>query len=318
MPGLGFYINLITYKVLFPGKPNGWTADHLPDLSTKVFLVTGGNVGIGRETVKQLLLKNAKVYMASRSQEKSERTIEELREETGKTALFLKLDLGDLDAVKKAAEEFEQRESQLDSLILNAGVLHPPPDQQVTAQGYETTFGANVIGHFLLVRLLYPMLSAAGSEADTSRIVWLSSMAHHASHRFVYEAFRDGPVCKKMDPFELYAESKLAAILLSNHLARSCAKDNVTSIAVDPGCIKSTLYRSSPWHLRAFDWLYWYPVEYGALGSLFAGAAPEAAQHNGKYLQPWARLAPPNTLALDEGEQDKLWAWLEEQIKPYL
>ncbi len=92
---------------LFPGKPS-WTADHLPDLSSKVFIVTGGNTGIGRGTVKGLLLKNAKVYIAARSKDRVERAITELREETGGEALFLQLDLGDLNSVKKAAVEFKQ------------------------------------------------------------------------------------------------------------------------------------------------------------------------------------------------------------------
>lgn len=93
--------------LFYAGKPS-WTAVHLPDLETKVVIVTGGNTGIGRETVKRLLLKNAKVYLATRSRERAERAIDELREETGKEALFLQLDLNDLDAVRKAAEEFKQ------------------------------------------------------------------------------------------------------------------------------------------------------------------------------------------------------------------
>ncbi len=64
---------------LHPGKPK-WTADHLPDLSGKVFIVTGGNTGIGRGTVKGLLLKNAKVYIATRSKERADRAIAALRE----------------------------------------------------------------------------------------------------------------------------------------------------------------------------------------------------------------------------------------------
>lgn len=106
MSMLRFAFALITHGVLFPGKPT-WSADYLPDLSSKVVIVTGGNTGIGRETAKRLLMKNAKVYLAARSKEKAERAIEELHEETGKTALFLQLDLSDLNAVKKAAEEFK-------------------------------------------------------------------------------------------------------------------------------------------------------------------------------------------------------------------
>ncbi|OJT14910.1 hypothetical protein TRAPUB_8533 [Trametes pubescens] len=274
------------FKQLFPWKPN-WSANQLPDLFTKVALVTGGNAGIGRETVKRLLMKNAKVYLAGRSQERAERAIGELREETGRTAFFLQLDLADLHSVKRAAEEYKQRESQLDALILNAGVVYPPAEHQFTTQGYDATFGTNVIGHFLLHRLLYPTVTASGRESDFSRIVWLSSFASQYPRALDYEAFRDGPAHAKVHPFIMYAQSKVAAIMLSMRLARHCAADHVASIAVDPGSIKSEIYRSSPWYIRTTDWMYSYPVEYGAVGPLYAAGSPEAADYNGKVrLEP--------------------------------
>lgn len=87
--------------------------------------------------------------------------------------------------------------------------------------------------------------------------------------------------------------------------------------------------------------MYSYPVEYGAVGPLYAAGSPEAAQHNGKvcfcqwtagmraddvnvrwmclqYLKPWATLAQPTPFALNAQEQDKLWTWLEEQVHGYV
>ena len=78
----------------------------MPDLSGKVVLVTGGNSGIGFEMIKSLLKKNAKVYLASRSRQKGEEAIRALKDETGKTADFLQLDLNDLAAVRTSAQEF--------------------------------------------------------------------------------------------------------------------------------------------------------------------------------------------------------------------
>ena len=78
----------------------------MPDLSGKVVLVTGGNTGIGFEMIKSLLRKNAKVYLAARSQQKGEAAIRALKDETGKTAEFLPLDLNDLAAVRTSAQEF--------------------------------------------------------------------------------------------------------------------------------------------------------------------------------------------------------------------
>ena len=92
-------------RQIYPPTPE-WTVDKIPDLSGKVFIITGGNAGIGKETCKQLLLKGAKVYLAARSESKAQAALDELERETGKKAIFHKLDLSDLDATKKSAQEF--------------------------------------------------------------------------------------------------------------------------------------------------------------------------------------------------------------------
>ena len=87
----------------------------------KVIIVTGGNSGIGLETAKQLLLKNAKVYLAGRDGGKCEAAAKKLKEETkGKEPVILQLDLADLVSVRKAAEEFLEKEERLDVLFNNA------------------------------------------------------------------------------------------------------------------------------------------------------------------------------------------------------
>ena len=103
------------FRQIFPPAPE-WSVDKISDLSGKVFIVTGGNAGIGKETCKQLLLKNAKVYLAARSESKAQAALEELEKETGKEATFLKLDLSDLDATKKSAQEFLEYVSPLPSI----------------------------------------------------------------------------------------------------------------------------------------------------------------------------------------------------------
>lgn len=85
--------------------------------------MTGGNSGIGYHTVKQLLLKNAKVYLAARSPEKAAAAIKRLTEETNKTAIFIQLDLADFPNVRRAADEFLAQESRLD-LLFNNGCVY--------------------------------------------------------------------------------------------------------------------------------------------------------------------------------------------------
>lgn len=93
-------------------------------ISRQVFLVTGGNAGIGYQTIKELIAHDAKVYLGARSEAKALAAIERLQTETGKGVdgqlVFLHLDLGDLHSVKVAAQEFFKKESKLDVLINNA------------------------------------------------------------------------------------------------------------------------------------------------------------------------------------------------------
>jgi retinol dehydrogenase-12 len=93
------------FRQFYP-PPSEWSVDDIADLSGEVFIVTGGNSGIGKATCKQLLTKNAKVYLAARSEPKARAAIDELVKETGKKAKFHNLDLSDLDAVRKSAQEF--------------------------------------------------------------------------------------------------------------------------------------------------------------------------------------------------------------------
>ncbi|KIO23027.1 hypothetical protein M407DRAFT_215532, partial [Tulasnella calospora MUT 4182] len=130
----------------YPPKSKFDPSRDMPDLTGKVIIVTGGNTGIGKHTIRALLNKNAKVYMASRSKERAEKAIADLKQETGKDAIFLELDLASLDKVTKAAKEFMSKEPAL-HILFNSGGVMVPPIEQVTEDGYDLQFGTNVLGH---------------------------------------------------------------------------------------------------------------------------------------------------------------------------
>ncbi|PSR79872.1 hypothetical protein PHLCEN_2v6860 [Hermanssonia centrifuga] len=289
-------------RQMFPSEPT-WSTNHIPDLSSKVVLVTGGNT----------------VYLGARSQSKAEQAIHDLQQETGKTAIFLQMDLADFDSVKRAAEDFKSRETELHILFLNAGVLGTPIEQ-VTAQGYDMQFGNNVLGHFLLLKLLYPVLAASTVPSSPSRIIWLASASQYFFQApMKYDTFKDGPARIKLGIHQHYCQSKFANVLLSFHLARTCHQDNIVSILVDPGNIKSDLNRHTTSFLfKILQWILLFPAKYGPLTQLYAGTSPEAMEYNGKYLRPWARLGEPNSATKDVEEQEKLWAYCEEQVTPWL
>lgn len=110
-----------------PGTTTFWPptstydpAAEVPDQSGKVILITGGATGIGYETAKQLLAKNAQLYIAGRDARKVAAAIDRLERETGRRAGAVQIDLGDLPSVVRGAEEFLSKEAKLDVLYCNA------------------------------------------------------------------------------------------------------------------------------------------------------------------------------------------------------
>ncbi|KAF9805012.1 hypothetical protein IEO21_09228 [Rhodonia placenta] len=300
---------------LFPPKSK-FTTDQIPDLSGKVAIVTGGNVGIGYETIKALLEHNAKVYMASRSQEKADAAIRKLKEETGKEALFLELDLGNLAAVRKAAEVFMSKESELHILFNNAGVMWCPVGE-LTANGYDLQFGTNVVGHFFFTELLMPAL-LAGKETSPDHHTRIITTASSAAYLYTlnWDAFKDGPERRKVSTENLYNQSKFANVVVARQIAKRYADKGVISISLNPGGIDTELQRYVPGTKRnMMRKLILNPVPMGALTQLWAGTMPEALNHNGKFLIPWARVGSCRKEAYDDAVGERLWAWLEEQVK---
>ncbi|OAX40438.1 NAD(P)-binding protein [Rhizopogon vinicolor AM-OR11-026] len=299
----------------FPPKSQ-FSVDDIPDLTGKVTIVTGGNTGIGKETAKALLVHNAKVYVAARSQEKVEAAIRDLKNSTGKEAIFLKLDLGDLKSVKAAAEEYLSKETKLDILFNNAGVMAPPIDL-LTTDGYDLQFGTNVLGHFYFTKLLLPALIATAKSAPDgkARVITTSSSAHVLTSSLNFDTFKDSPARRKLSPFDLYGQSKHGNVVQAFELARRYASEGIVSIPLNPGNIKTDLARHMPSLQRSILNQFLYDVEHGALTQLYAGTVPEAVEFNGKYLVPWARVGPTRKDAEDPKIGEALWNWLEEQVK---
>ncbi|KAI5886483.1 NAD(P)-binding protein [Schizophyllum commune H4-8] len=302
-----------TWSECLPPPPT-WTAADVPDLTGKIALVTGGNSGIGKETVRALLEHNATVYLAARDETKAKGAVDELKEATCKEARFLKLDLADLKAVKAAAEEFSRRECRLDILFNSAGVMMCPVEL-CTADGYDLQFGTNVLGHFYLTRLLLPALLASRRETGSpARVITTSSITHRIG-RIDFATLRDSPRRRRKFTQTLYFQSKLGDILIATELQRRYSEQGLVSIPVNPGNLDSDLFRHLPqWAVKLFRPVL-YPPPMGALTQLYAGTAPEAESLGGKYLQPWARLGKAQALAHDEQLAREVWAWCEEQVE---
>ncbi|KAI5118804.1 hypothetical protein M0805_005146 [Coniferiporia weirii] len=299
----------------FPPKSK-FNAKDVPDLSEKVALVTGGNSGIGKETVKVLLNNNAKVYMACRNKEKADAAIAELKKETGKEAIFLELDLANLKSIKQATETFASQERELHILFNNGGVMWAPMDM-LTTDGYDLQFGTNVLGHFYLTKLLVPKLTEGSKSSDgRARVVTTSSIMRHFAQKIEYESLKPGPKRNKLGSKGLYAQSKFADVILSKEIARRYGEEGIVAIACAPGILKTDILRhSNPVLSWMIDTIYMYKASYGALTQLYAGTSPDAKDLNGSFLVPWARVGSAGRGTGDSKTGEELWNWLEEQVK---
>ncbi|KAG1735504.1 hypothetical protein EDB19DRAFT_1723858 [Suillus lakei] len=301
--------NVVSWVIDAAPPKATFSVDQIPDLTGKVVIVTGANTGIGKETAKTLLAHGAKVYIAARNLAASEEAIRQLKQETGNEATFLKLDLGDL-----------KQETQLHILINNAGVM-APPIELVTADGYDLQFGTNVLGHYYFTKLLLPILTSTAEATPEGkvRVVNVASCAHLFGS-LDFNTFKDGPARKKYSRTGLYNQSKFGNVVLALELAKRYGKQGIISTALNPGNINSDLPRHVEGQLPSIAKqilikVLLYELSQGALTQLYAATSPEAANLNGKYLVPWARVRPPRQETQDPQLGKALWDWLEEQVK---
>ncbi|KAI9676691.1 MAG: hypothetical protein M1822_008254 [Bathelium mastoideum] len=293
---------------MFPPKPT-FTEIDLPDLSGKVYIVTGSNTGVGKEVAQILYSKNAKGSL-----------------------VFLYLDLADLSTIKPAVERFTSQESKLHVLFNNAAVQALGNDGSTkTAQGHEMHIGVNVLGVFLFAKLLTPILVAtAKTEAkDSVRVVWVSSLGAEIvggkSYGLSLNYLNYWPA---LSPLERYGISKAGSWLHGVEFAKRYQADGVVSIPCNPGHLRSDLYREGSFLFKAIlSATLLHPPVNGAYTELFAGLSPELTMDNtGEYVVPWGRLYPIRPDLLDatksekEGGNDhakKFWDWSEEQVREY-
>ncbi|KAJ6568673.1 NAD(P)-binding protein, partial [Mycena capillaripes] len=293
-------------------------ARDVPDLSGKIVLVTGGNSGLGYETVKVMLLKNATVYLAARSASKGNAAIAELETGTGKRAQLIELDLADLRSVRKAAEAFLGRESRLDILFNNGGIMIPPTDL-LSSQGYDKQFGTNVLGHFFLTELLLPALTASHAHSSIpARIINTSSSGHMVSPKrnIFFDAVKGGPARDELIKKNLYGASKAGNIFVSNYYAKN-HNDVLVSCSLHPGYIKTGLQRDAGSIFKFIAGLAFSPAHVGAYTQLWAATTASAEEINGKYFVPVGVSKTPGGPLADTVLEAELVAYLKNAVKGF-
>jgi len=267
-------------------------------LTGKVAIVTGANTGIGRETAKQLALMGAHVFLACRSQAKTQPALDEIngliQDQHQARAEFLPLDLGSFESVRQCAELFLQRELPLHLLINNAGLAG---NKGLTQSGFEMTFGVCHMGHFLLTNLLLDKLK----QSAPARIVVVSSKMHFGPKAFDLSKVK-APT-QSFNGLKEYGLAKLCNVLFVKALAK-----------VHPGVVASDVWRSVPWPLGPIMKRFMLTTEDGAKTSLYCATAAAAAGESGLYYDECA-VKEPSPLALDAVLAEKLWVVSEEWVE---
>lgn len=220
------------------------------------------------------------------------------------------LDLASFRSIEAAAAEIEDRFGPVDVLVNNAGAILSSP--QLTAEGYEATFGVNHLGHFLLTGLLLPAMVAAGR----GRVVTVASLAH----RLAGPAGLDDPLFERRpyDGAQAYNESKLANVLFTMELARRTAGTGVTANCLHPGTVASRWGSAEDTHgIVRFGLAIARPFmarpARGARTVTYLAASPDVEGFTGGYFVR-CRLHEPSALARDPGAARRLWSISEEMV----
>ncbi|EUC31646.1 hypothetical protein COCCADRAFT_27658 [Bipolaris zeicola 26-R-13] len=293
--------------------------EQIPDLLGKVVLITGGNNGLGKETVTQLAKHNpARIYLGARNQEKAQAAIADIKKEIPEAnIIFLEIDLSSFSSIARAVRVFLSEGDRLDILVNNAGIFACPPG--LTEDGYEIQFGTNYMGPVLLTRLLLPCLEkTAAVSGNDVRVVFVSSALHTLAPKEGLVLSEVKTTLEKINTMARYGQSKLAEM----YFARSLAKINpvITTIAVHPGVVRTGIMdgpMSNPimkWFLRLVGNATSVDIPTGTLNQLWACTVPRETITNGGMYYPVGKEFKGRKDARDEDLTKELWSWTESEL----
>jgi len=299
------------------------------DLKGKRFLVTGVSAGLGVETARALVSHGADVVGTARDLAKAERATAHVREAAaagGGSLELVEVDLASLASVRAGADAIVAAGKPFDVIIANAGVMACPFGK--TADGFETQFGTNHLGHFVLVNRIAGLLKPGG------RLVNLSSSGHRYSDVDLDDPNFDHT---PYEEFIAYGRSKTANILFAVEFDRRHRDRGIRATAVHPGGIQTELSRHMP--EGALDGLLasineqnaaagqppmaWKSVPQGSATSVWAAVVAPADEVGGQFCED-CHVAEVSTLpgltggvqpyALDADNAKALWARSEEMV----
>jgi NAD(P)-dependent dehydrogenase (short-subunit alcohol dehydrogenase family) len=281
----------------------------IPDLNGKVFIVTGGNSGVGYECARQLALHNGHVIIVTHGQGSRWPTPQDeldgpgavskiISEKSDAKVEYQECDLSSFRSIKSFADSFLSRSLPLHCLINNAG-LQTPPDAK-TEDGFEITLGVNFFGPFYLTQLLLPALRGS----SPSRIVWVSSPDEVLGETHWDDIRGDHSYSTDMTA---YGTSKLWDLMVGLEMNNRLQGTGIESFACHPGICRTDLFRKADHDKMASvvtDWMQWLggqTAASGALALLYCATSPDLEGKGGTFYGPYYK--GPITLNLLNTQQ---------------
>ncbi|MFT5280376.1 MAG: retinol dehydrogenase-12 [Bacteroidia bacterium] len=246
----------------------------------KIVLITGGNAGIGLATAKSLASSGAEVIITSRSDEKGNAGVEEIKKASkSEKVSYELLELSSQKNVREFATLIGKKYPKIDVLINNAGCFIG--EKILNEDGIEMQFATNHIGHFLLTNLLLENLKTAGK----ARIICLSSMAHKSAKSLDLSDINYEKAEYKS--WASYSRSKLCNILFARELGKRLEGTGVTTSSLHPGGVRTHIAEKNvSWYMK-LGWIILKPlmisVEEGAATSIYLASSPEVENITGHY-----------------------------------
>ncbi len=302
------------------------------NLKGKRILVTGVSAGLGVETARSLAAHGAQVVGAARDLNKAKAATGQVRKDAaanGGSLELVELDLANVKSVRACADRLRAKGEPFDGVIANAGVMATPFGH--TADGFETQFGTNHLGHFVLVNRIASLIR------DGGRLINLSS----AGHRYANVNLND-PNFERTpyDPLVAYGRSKTANILFAVAFDKRHRDRGVRAAAVHPGGIQTELGRyQDPSRIeKMIDQInqqrasqgkgpfQWKTIPQGAATSVWAAVVASAGEIGGQYCEDChvGHIVPDDLpvginegvrgYALDPNNAEALWKKSEELV----
>lgn len=291
-------------------------------------LVTGGNSGLGYWTAYWVAKKNGTAVITCRNQKKCNEAAQRLHAATGNEVMTGLMDLSSFASIRAFSTSFYKQHKALHSLVLNAGVMHPP--FSLTKDGLESQIGTNHFGHFLIAQLLVPLLE----KTAPSTIVVVSSSAHYRSYpEGIRSTIAEMNNASTYNTIKAYGQSKLANILFAQELAVRVKEKGILVNSIHPGAVATELMKHNIERLKgipvmgtmiagvvepAMEWTVWNPKD-AAFTQLYAAVSTEIREKtvSGRYFHPIARENKPHYHAANQTLQRHLWEITAEYISKH-